>query len=114
VDVEAGIMASSPGSGYRSAAALAFGATLLFVALAVTDTLSALSLSGQIQLLDAARFGASIPPAQAELQDARQRLLGLLGLAIGLAAWIAFLMWMYRASRAVRALGADGLAYSPG
>jgi Domain of unknown function (DUF4328) len=106
-------MASSPANGYRSASALAFCATLLFVALIVTEALAAISLAGQIQLLDAARFGVSLPPAQAEAQDARQRLFGALELALGLAAGIALWVWLYRANRNARALGAEGMTYSP-
>jgi hypothetical protein len=109
-----GKMASSPTNGYRSASALALCTTLLLVAQAVTAAVAALSLAGQIQLLDAVQFGGSVSPAQAEAQDARQRLLGTLELTIGFAAGIAFLVWVYRANRNARALGAEGMTYSPG
>jgi hypothetical protein len=93
---------------------LALCATLILVALIVTEALAALSLAGEIQLLDAARFGVPIPPTKAEALDARQRLLGMLELTLGLAAGIALLVWVYRASRNARALGAEGMTYSPG
>src|SRR5260370_25592594 len=104
-------MASSPARGYRSASALALCATLLFIALAITQVLAALFLAGQIELLDAVRFGASIEPAQAEARDARQRLLGTMELALTLLALIALLVWVYRANCNARALGAEGMTY---
>jgi hypothetical protein len=107
-------MASNPAAGYRSASALALSATLLFVTLTVIEALVILSLAGQIQLLEVARSGASIPPAQAEAQDGRLRLLGVIEITLGLAAGIALLAWVYRASRNAHALGAEGMAYSPG
>jgi hypothetical protein len=107
-------MVSGPACGYRSTSTLAVCATLLFVALTIAEALAALSLVGQIELLDAARFGASIPPAQAEARDARNRLLGIIELALALAALIALLLWVYRANRNARALGAQGMTYSPG
>jgi hypothetical protein len=107
-------MAHSPTSDYRSASALAVCVTLLFVAQAVNSALAALSLAGQIQMLDAARFGGSIPPAQAEAHDVRQRLLGALELTLGVAAGIALLVWVHRANRNAHALGSEGMAYSPG
>src|SRR5262249_29946861 len=107
-------MASGPTNGYRSASALALCTTLLLIAQTVTVAVFALSLAGQIQLLDAAQVGGSLSPAQAEAQDARQRLLGTLERTIGFAAGIALLVWVYRANRNARALGAEGLAYSPG
>jgi hypothetical protein len=107
-------MASNPATGYRSASALAFWATLLSIALGVFNALTALSLAGQIQLLEVTRSGVALPPALAEAQDARQRLLGALELTFGIAASVAFLAWVYRANRNARALGAEGMAYSPG
>src|SRR5262249_48734721 len=101
-------------NGYRSASALALCTTLLLVAQTVTDAVFALSLAGQIQLLDAAKFDGSISPAQAEAQDARQHLLGTLELTIGFAAGVALPVGVYPAHRNPRPLGAEGVAYSPG
>src|SRR5207244_743335 len=70
-------------------------------------------LAAQIQLLDAARFGATVPLAQSQAHDARQRLLGIIELILQLAATIAFLACVYRFNRNARALGAPGMTYSP-
>lgn len=107
-------MASRPGSGYRSASTLAFWAALLTVVLAVIHVLAALSLTAQIQLLDAARAGIAIPPAQADAHDARQRLLGTIELTLVCLASVALLVWVYRANRNAHKLGAEGMVYSPG
>src|SRR6516164_1417595 len=106
-------MASNPTNSYRSASTLATCATLLFIALAIVEALSALCLVGQIELLDKARFGAAIPPAQAEARDAQNRLLGTIELSLVLAAFIALLLWVYWVNRNARALGAEGMTYTP-
>jgi hypothetical protein len=84
------------------------------VAEALTDSVSALLNAYQIQLLDAIAFKGPILSALAEAQDARQRVLAALGLGIGLVAIIFQLIWVYRASRNARSLGAEGMQYSPG
>jgi hypothetical protein len=86
----------------------------LFIALAIVEALSALCLVGQIELLDAVRFGAGIPSAQAEARDTQNRLLGTIELSLVLAAFIALLLWVYRVNRNARALGAEGMTYTPG
>jgi hypothetical protein len=101
-------------TGYRSLFPLAFAAVLGSVALAVVDGVAAFASAGRIQLLDAARFGAPLPQAQAEAWDFRLHVIAAVQLAIGVPAAILFLMWVYRANRNARALGAEGMAYSPG
>ncbi len=100
--------------GYRPASLLAFCASLFLVAEALTDSGSALLNAYQIHLLDAIAFKGPILSALAEAQDARQRVLAALGLGIGLVAIIFQLIWVYRASRNARSLGAEGMQYSPG
>src|SRR5262245_35859116 len=107
-------MASNPASVYRSASTLAVCATLLIVAHMIVQSLGVLSLVGQIELLDAARFGTSISVAQAEARDTQNRLLGATELALALATAVPFLLWVYRTNRNARALGAEGMTYSPG
>ncbi len=100
--------------GYRSASPLATCATLLFVALIVADVLAALSMFGQIQLLDAVRSGVTIAPGRIAANDTWQRLFGTLELAFWFVAAISLLVWVYRANRNAHALGVEGMSYSPG
>jgi hypothetical protein len=106
-------MAMHPESGYRSASTLALCAAVVFVAEAVITTLAAFSTATQITLLDAVRFGEAISPGLVEAVDSRQRLFAALqvgGWALGLAL---FFMWVYRANRNARALGAEEMRYTP-
>ncbi len=100
-------------NGYRSASSVAICATLVYVALIVADALAALSLLGQIQLLNVVRSGMTIPPGQAEANDAQQRLFGTLQLSLSFAATILLLVWVYRANRNAHKLGANGMSYTP-
>src|SRR3954452_20364895 len=100
-------------NGYRSASSFAICATLVYVALILTDALAALSLLGQIQLLNVARSGMTIPPGQAEARDAQQRLFGTLHLSLSFAATISLLVWVYRANRNAHKLGAKRMRYTP-
>ncbi len=99
---------------YRPASSLALCASILLIALALTESVSALLNVRQNQLLELAASGGQIPPALAEAQDFRQRLLAGLGLGLGIAAGVLFLIWVYRANRNAHCLGAEGMEYSPG
>jgi hypothetical protein len=107
-------MAPSSQRRSRPASALALWAAILFVAGAVCDMVVALSTAAELSLLDGARFGVAIPRAQAEAFDARQRLLAGVQLGIALPAAVLFFVWVYRTNRTARALGAQGMTYSPG
>src|SRR4051812_40721358 len=96
---------------YRPGATLARLATPLFVAAAVVAAVATLCTVMQIQVLESARYGGAITPAQAEAHDARQRLLAVVDFSVALAAFVLFLTWVYRANRNARALGADWMAY---
>src|SRR5579885_27683 len=107
-------MTTQPASGYRSASAFATCAPILLVAEALVSAAAALSDAYQIRLLDMIRFDMPIPPDLTEAQDVRQRLLAGLEVGVSLPALIVFLAWVYRASRNARALGAEGMKYTPG
>src|SRR5438128_440438 len=93
---------------YRSPSRLALGVALTSIAAAIIAAFAAFATAGQIQLLDAARFGGAIPVEQAEARDSLQRLIAGFQVGIGLVALPFFLMWIYRVNRNVPALGAEG------
>jgi hypothetical protein len=107
-------MSPSPKDDYRPASTLAVWASILFVAQALIDSVSALFNAYHVQLLEAVAFGIAIPPGVVEAQDLRQRVLAGIGLAVGLTAEIFLLIWVYRASRNAHTLGAERMQYSPG
>jgi len=107
-------MSHHSANGYRSAYARALCLSVLIIALVVAQAAMALFLAGEIQLLEATRAGASIPKTLAEAQDSRVRVLAIIESALGLAMGITLLMWVYRANYNARALGAEGMSYSPG
>jgi len=99
---------------YRSASRLAVFVALLLIVEVVVAAITAFSIAGQIQLMEAARAGTTIPQAQAEAHDARQRLLGSIEIPTSVAAAIIFLVWVYRVSRNAQALEVKGMNYTPG
>jgi hypothetical protein len=101
-------------SGYRSTSTLALCAAVVFVAEAVITTLAAFSTVTQIDLLDAVRFGEAIAPGWLEALDGRQRLFAALQVGGWPLELPLFLIWVYRANRNARALGAEGMRYTPG
>jgi hypothetical protein len=107
-------MSTTDQNAYRSALGLALGVAITHVGAAMMAALAAFATASQIQLLDAARFGAAIPVEQAEARDNLQRLIAGFQVGIGLVGLPLFLMWVYRVNRNVRALGAEGLRYTPG
>src|SRR4051812_41242636 len=99
---------------YRSNSTLAIIFGLLAIAMSLTGVLSALSLTARIQLLDEAIDGATISPTRAEAHDLRQLVLGIIELSLSFLSVICFMTWIYRSNRNARALGAEGMTYSPG
>lgn len=83
-------------------------AAIMLALIAVTSTYC------QIALLSKLMAGETITQAEAVANDTRQQIIGLLQVAIFLGTAIFFLMWIYRAHRNLRALGARDLKYSPG
>jgi hypothetical protein len=103
----------APGN-YRSAWWLALFVSFLTVASAVTHGIGVQVTTGAIAFLDYAEFMPSLPLEQAKTIDSRQRLLGIIQLSVGLLEAVLFLMWVYRANKNGRALGAAGMKYDPG
>jgi hypothetical protein len=79
--------------------------------------ISALALiSGvlEYQLLQAMLGGAYVSNAQVEANDARQKMIGLIYIAIWLVLAVLILKWIYRANFNARQLGASGMQFTPG
>lgn len=100
---------------YRRATILVTGLTVLFVINGVSDgTLGAmdlLSVTTGIQNSGVVDLGNGIALSPFDLIYA---IVALLTLPLYCATVIAFLMWVYRANSNARALGAEGMTYSPG
>ena len=105
---------AGPAGSYRSAATLAVWVSILSLVSAGVAALAMLSSAYQIQLLDIFRFGGSVPSGLVEVQDARYFLLMAIEFGADLGSLIVFLVWVYRANRNARSLGADGMQYTPG
>lgn len=85
----------------------------LMVATVVLLALSMLSGLLQVGLLNrAATVGISMN--EALLNDARERVIGVLELILWIATAVAFMIWFHRVHKNLPALGGRGLKYSPG
>ena len=98
---------------YRSASRLALWLAIVHILFIVITAHAAFATAGQIEILDAARFGRSISVDRAEERDQLQRIFAGVQVGLMLLAVLLFLTWVYRANRNVRALGAVGLRYTP-
>lgn len=67
----------------------------------------------QLNLLEKARSGLPITIVEAQANDDRQKALLGVQMLLMIATAIALLMWMHRANRNLRALGASNLNFSP-
>ncbi len=68
----------------------------------------------EIDLLRRIADGAVVSESEAAANDSRQALIGGLYLLVWLVIAVVFLRWTYLSNRNVRALGADGLEFTPG
>lgn len=95
---------------YRDSSGLA---RLLLFLLGTGVVLSALSMASSFMQLDLINRGG-FADAEAEANDLRERVLGVCQLALSLTTTVVFGIWIVRANRNVRALGAENLTYTPG
>jgi hypothetical protein len=107
-------MAIDSNMAYRSASRLAFLLTFLLIVEVVIAAVTSLLMAGQIELIDAARAGATIPQTLAEAHDARQRILGSIAMPYSVVGQILFLVWVYRVNRNAWTIDARRMNYSPG
>jgi hypothetical protein len=87
--------------------------TLLFGAYMVMAVVAFWSGSLELALLTDIADGRSITEAQAAENDARQGLVGLLQLSVYITLVVLFLIWINRANKNARALGTDGMTFTP-
>lgn len=80
----------------------------------VLSSLSLVSSEMQAQLLGRAAHGVLPTDSEAGLNDLREAVIGILDAAAIIAGLVLFLVWIHRAHKNLPALGAKGLAYSPG
>jgi hypothetical protein len=99
---------------YRSAGGLVTSLTLFFGIYLVVSVLAAGSTWMELDLLCSVSRGTEISEAEASANDARQGLIGLGSLCLYLVLAVLFCVWIYRANRNARALGAEGMRFSPG
>ena len=95
---------------YRPLAGLTWILLSLLGLGAVGGAVNAYSSSMQLELLNRSDY----TQAEGDENDNRQQLLSVMGIGIRLVTAICFGMWIVRANRNVRALGAEGLPFTPG
>lgn len=99
---------------YRPASLLVAWVSALLIGDAILSLIAIWSDGLEIQLLNDAVAGASITEAQAYANDTRQGLIGLVQLGLFIPLVILFSVWLYRANRNARSLGAEDMKFSPG
>jgi hypothetical protein len=84
-----------------------------FVAYLLIALVAVWSGSLELTLLNDIADGRIVTQAQADANDARQGLVGLLQLVVYLTLIVLFLVWINRANKNARALGAEGMTFTP-
>jgi len=83
----------------------------------IVSAIGIVSNAWEIEFIKALMGGRYADPdlaiALAEASDARQTVVGILQLLVHGVVWTQFLRWFYWSNRNIRALGADGLTFSP-
>lgn len=87
---------------------------LLLGAAIVLDLIAVPSDLLQYDLLDRISRGDEFTIAEAEANDTRQSLIGIVQVLILVATVVVYLMWLHRAHRNLPALGAQNLRFTPG
>jgi len=99
---------------FRPAHARTSLVTLFLVANIVLSLIAIASDYLQIQLISDMMSGRDVTRTEAEANDSRQQMIGIAQLALYVLTAFFFLVWIYRAHKNLKALGAQGLKYSPG
>jgi hypothetical protein len=89
---------------------------LLYVSIAA-DVAGLISDLLEFRLLNEIKNASTMSPsltAAADASDSRQQILGIIRLALLVVTGVCFLVWIHRANANVRALGAQGMTFSPG
>jgi hypothetical protein len=98
---------------YRSQHTLVKWMSGCFVAYLLIALVAVWSGSLELTLLNDIADGRIVTQAQADANDARQGLVGLLQLVVYLTLIVLFLVWINRANKNARALGAEGMTFTP-
>lgn len=105
---------SPTSSGFQNLSSLATWVTVL-LAVGLTMTCVAVWSSFlQLDLLDRAANGVTVPLEEADANDARESLVGFVQLGIYIVTAIFFGRWIYVAATNIRSLGATRLVFTPG
>lgn len=102
------------GARYRRGNVLIGLVTAGFVLAMLLDVVSVGSNLLEIRLLERAAAGGVITDDEAMFNDLRQGALGLAHFGLNIFIVVMFCMWVYRANKNARALGAQGMEYTPG
>lgn len=104
------------GRDYRDPATLTQWLKVLLVLSLLLDVIASLSGMMEFSLLRGLQNGSFVGDfdAAATSNDNRQQAIGLAQLALFIVTGIVFLVWIYRANRNARALGAEGMQFTPG
>src|ERR1700754_3506800 len=81
------------------------------VALGLVSIVSSLF---ELKLLNDLQGGLTLAPGEAESNDLRQQIIAIVRFPLLVTTIIVFAVWIHRANRNARALGAVGMRFSPG
>ncbi len=99
---------------FRPARARTLLVTLFLVANIVLSLIAIASDYLQIQLISDIMAGQRVTAGAVAANDGRQQMIGIAQLALFVVTAFFFLLWIHRAHKNLKALGAHGLKYSPG
>ena len=99
---------------YRPASTLVLVLTVLLATDIVLSVAGAGSEWLQIQLLDEAASGIAIDDDRATANDLRESLIGIAQFGVNILMAILFLVWIHRANKNARVLGARDMEFTPG
>ena len=102
------------GRSYVSASTLAKVVLALLAFHAVLSLFGAIFGMSEAALIRRAIGGVAPTPSEIEANDARTGLIAITQLGIYIVCVVTFCFWIYRANRAARSMGADGMEFSPG
>jgi hypothetical protein len=87
---------------------------VLFIACVVLTVVAIWSYILEIRILENVQSGLLPTEAEAEANDQRQMMVGIMQFLLFLFTWITFLVWTYRVNSSVRRLGTEGMQFTPG
>ena len=107
-------MTDSLSAGKQLAHSRATMVRYLLLAVVVVKLIAVGSAWAQHEMLIGVQGGAELTTADANANDARERLIGVLSLLLFIGAGIAWLMWQHRAYANLRLIGSGDTEHTPG